>query len=77
MQPITRPHHVMWLLLRRTSRQLLWLLACGLVGAGYALLWQVPGHSYDEATVTWRAFTGMGLTASGGLLAAVLGFSKS
>ena len=77
MQPITRSHHVLQLLLRRTSRQLLWLLACGLVGAGYALLWQVPGRSYEEATVVWRAFTGIGLTGGGGLLGAVLGFSKS
>ena len=77
MPPITRSHHVLQLLLQRTSRQLLWLLACGLVGAGYALLWQVPGRSYDEATLVWRAFTGMGLTAGGGLLAAVLGFTKN
>jgi hypothetical protein len=77
MQPLTRTHHVLQLLLLRTSRQLLWLLAIGLVVAGYALLWQVPGHSYDEATIVWRAFTGIGLTAGGGLLAAVLGFSKN
>jgi hypothetical protein len=59
MQPITRSHHVLQLLLRRTSRQLLWLLACGLVGAGYALLWQVPGRSYVPVRPTtpmngWR-----------------------
>jgi hypothetical protein len=77
MPPITRSHHVLQLLLRRTSRQLLLLLACGLVGAGYALLWQVPGRTYDEATTVWRAFTGIGLTAGGGLLAAVLGFTKN
>ncbi len=74
---ITRPHHVLQLLAKRTIRQLLWLVALVLVGAGYALLWHFPGHSYDEATVAWRAFTGIGLTAGGGLLGAVLGFSKN
>ena len=74
--PITRPHQILHLLAKRTSRQLLWLVAAVLVGAGYALLWQFPGHSYDEATVAWRAFTGIGLTAGGGLLAAILGFSQ-
>ena len=74
--PITRPYHILHLLAKRTSRQLLWLVVLALVGAGYALLWQFPGHSYDEATVAWRAFTGIGLTAGGGLLAAILGFSQ-
>ena len=77
MQLVTRPHHVLQLLLRRTWRQLLWLLALVLVGVGYALLWLAPVASVDEATVTWRAFTGIGLTAGGGLLAAVLGFTKN
>ncbi|NMM26780.1 MAG: hypothetical protein HHJ12_05680 [Glaciimonas sp.] len=74
--PITRPHHVLRMLVKRSSRQLLWLVALGLVGAGYALLWQQPGHTYDEATVVWRAFTGIGLTAGGGLLGVMLGVSR-
>jgi hypothetical protein len=76
MQHLTRTHHVLQLLLLRTSRQLLWLLACALVGAGYALLWQVPGHSYDEATVAQRAFVGIGLTTGGALLGALLGVTR-
>ena len=71
--PITRPRHVLHLLAKRTSRQLLWLGALGLVGAGYALLWHQAGHTYDEATVAWRAFAGIGLTAGGGLLGVMLG----
>lgn len=75
--PITRPRHALHLLAKRTGRQLLWLVALSLVGAGYALLWHQSGHTYDETTVAWRAFTGIGLTAGGGLLGVVLGVSRS
>ena len=75
MQPITRPHHVLQLLLRRTWRQLLWLLACGLVGVGYALLWFGPQLCVDETTIATRAFVGIGLTTGGALLGALLGVS--
>ena len=74
--PATRPRHVLQLLLKRTSRQLLWALALGLVAAGYVLLWAPPVNTFDEAVTAWRAFTGIGLTAGGGLLGAVLGFSQ-
>ena len=76
MQPVTRPHHVLQLLLRRTWRQLLWLLACGLVGVGYALLWLAPVASIDEATVAQRAFVGIGLTTGGALFGALLGVTR-
>jgi hypothetical protein len=76
MQPLTRPHHVLQLLLRRTWRQLLWLLAWGLVGAGYALLWLASGAGTDEAALAQRVFVGMGLTTSGALLGAMLGFTR-
>ena len=76
MQPVTRPHHVLQLLLRRTWRQLLWLLACGLVGVGYALLWLAPAGSVDEATVAQRAFVGIGLTTGGALFGALLGVTR-
>ncbi len=64
------------LLLRRTTRQLLWLLALGLVGAGYALLWLAPVTGVDEATVAQRAFVGIGLTTCGALLGALLGLTR-
>lgn len=76
MQPVTRPHHVLQLLLRRTSRQLLWLLALVLVGAGYALLWLAPVASVGEVTVAQRAFVGIGLTTGGALLGALLGVTR-
>jgi hypothetical protein len=76
MQHLTLTHHVLQLLLRRTWRQLLWLLAIGLVGAGYALLWQVPVTGVDEATVAQRAFVGIGLTTCGALLVAMLSVSR-
>ena len=75
MQPITRPHHVLQLLLRRTWRQLLWLLACGLVGVGYSLLWFGSQLCVDETTIATRAFVGIGLTTGGALLGALLGVS--
>ncbi len=76
MQPITRPHHVLQLVLRRTWRQFLWLSALALVGVGYALLWLTPVASVDEATVAQRAFVGIGLTTGGALLGALLGVTR-
>ena len=77
MQPLTRTHHVLQLLLlRRTWRQLLWLLALALVGSGYALLWLAPVASVGEATVAQRAFVGIGLTTGGALLGALLGVTR-
>ena len=76
MQPVTRPQHVLQLLLRRTWRQLLWLLALALVGSGYALLWLAPVASVGEATVAQRAFVGIGLTTCGALLGALLGLTR-
>ena len=76
MQPVTRPHHVLQLLLRRTWRQLLWLSALALVGVGYALLWLASGASVGEATVAQRAFVGIGLTTCGALLVAMLAVSR-
>ena len=74
--PITRPHHILLLLAKRSSRQLLWIVGIGLVGVGYSLLWYPPGHNFDEATVAWRAFIGIGLTAAGGVLGVMLAVSQ-
>mgnify|MGYP001563643437 CR=1 FL=1 len=75
--PITRPHHILQLLVKRTSRQLLWVLAAGLVAAGYVLLWAPSLNTIDEAITAWRATTGIGLTVAGGLLGAILGFTQA
>ena len=76
MQPVTRPHHVLQLLLQRTWRQFLWLSALALVGVGYALLWLASGAGTDEAALAQRVFVGMGMTTSGALLGAMLGFTR-